>query len=81
MTIMSQLAKHGIIDTSVKRVDGTTLAEAIDKYATDGANFGAEAEKMWKSAPGNRYNITLGSQENYYDALDTDRASGWMAAW
>ena len=76
MTIMSQLAKHGIIDTSVKRVDGTTLAEAIDKYATDGANFGAEAEKMWKSAPGNRYNITLGSQENYYDALDTDRASG-----
>ena len=32
MGIMGQLAKAGLIDTSVVRIDGMTLGEAIDKY-------------------------------------------------
>ncbi|MFI3239654.1 MAG: dihydroxy-acid dehydratase [Bacteroidales bacterium] len=76
LSIMSILANEGLIDTSVKRVDGNTLAEAISKYAIEGAEFCAEAEKLWKSAPCNEKNLVLGSQENYYKELDSNRATG-----
>ena len=76
LSIMSLLAAKGLIDTSVRRADRLTLAEAIDRYAVDGKNFSAEAEALWKSAPGNRFNLQLGSQEATYDALDTDRTKG-----
>ena len=39
-------------------------------------NFDAEAEAMWKSAPGEKKNIVLGSQNCTYDTLDTDREKG-----
>jgi len=32
MGILNELAKAGLVDTSVHRVDGLTLAEAIEKY-------------------------------------------------
>lgn len=76
ISIMKILADQGIIDTSVKRVDGLTLAEAIDSYAIGGKNFGDEAENMWKSAPCGEKNLVLGSQSCQYDTLDTDRAAG-----
>ncbi len=76
MSIMYQLAKVGVLDTSVKRVDGLTLQQAIDKYAIEGKEFGAEAEKLWKSAPCNHYNIQMGSQESYYKELESDRSEG-----
>ncbi len=76
ISIMKILADQGIIDTSVKRVDGLTLAEAIDNFAIGGNGFNAEAEKMWKSAPCGEKNLVLGSQSCYYDNLDTDRENG-----
>ncbi len=33
INIMGELAKGGLVKTDVKRVDGMTLAEAVDKYA------------------------------------------------
>lgn len=36
LSIMKQLADKDLIDTSVKRVDGLTLGEAIEKYAIEG---------------------------------------------
>ncbi|MEG1643322.1 MAG: dihydroxy-acid dehydratase [Bacteroidales bacterium] len=76
LSIMSLLAKQGLLDTTVKRVDGTTLQQAIDNYAVDGKNFTDEARRLWSSAPCNKLNFKLGSEEHYYDKLDTDRVSG-----
>lgn len=76
LSIMKVLADNGIIDTSVKRVDGLTLQQAIDRYAVGGKDFSAEAEKLWKSAPGEKKNLRLGSQDSVYSDLDTDRAHG-----
>lgn len=73
--IMNELAKGGLVDTSLKRVDGMTLAREIEKYNLLG-NPSDEARKVYSSAPGNRYNIVLGSQENYYDEFDLDRQKG-----
>jgi dihydroxy-acid dehydratase len=38
MGIMNELLKAGLVDGSVKRVDGMTLAEAVDKFAITSAN-------------------------------------------
>ncbi|MCM1504903.1 MAG: dihydroxy-acid dehydratase [Muribaculum sp.] len=76
MSIMRQLADRGLLDTSVKRVDGLTLAEAIDLYAIEGTRFSDKARDLWLSAPGGGRNIHLGSQSAQYDSLDNDRASG-----
>ena len=46
-TILKQLADAGLIDTSVRRVDGLTLAEELEQWAVGGCAFSAEAEDMW----------------------------------
>jgi len=74
--IMNELAKGNLIDTSVKRVDGLTLAQAIDKYDITKANPDTDAENIYKSAPGRKFNLVMGSQDAYYSTLDTDRAKG-----
>lgn len=76
LSIMKELADAGLVDTSVKRADGLTLAEAIDKYAVGGKNFDDEADEP----------VALGSgrdQESgarFADVVllggDTDRAKG-----
>ena len=74
--IMSELVKAGLVDGSVKRVDGMTLSEAIDRYSITSVNVTDEAINIYKSAPAHRFNLVLGSQECYYKELDTDRANG-----
>lgn len=76
MSIMAELAKAGLVDTSVKRVDGLTLGEAIDKYCITSPNVTDEAINKYKSAPARKFNMQLGSQETMFDTLDTDRANG-----
>lgn len=76
LSIIKILADNGLVDTGVKRVDGMTLGEAIDHWAVGGKNFDDTADELWKSAPGNRHNLSLGSQMSYYGSLDTDRANG-----
>ena len=76
VAIMGELAKAGLVDTTVKRVDGMTLAEEIDQYDITSPNVCKKALKKYTSAPGNRFNLKLGSQDNYYKELDTDRAHG-----
>lgn len=74
--IMSELAKAKLIDTSTYRVDGITLQEAIEKFDITKQSVNKEAEITYKSAPGNQFNLVMGSQDNYYPELDTDRSSG-----
>ena len=75
LNILSQLDKGGLLDTKTARVDGLTLKDAIEKYdITD--SIDSEAMRIYSSAPGGKFNITLGSQDNRYKELDTDRAEG-----
>ena len=76
LSIMSLLAKQGLLDTHVHRVDGLTLEQAIARYAIDGSEYTEEVAELWKSAPGNKYNLKMGSQDNWYDSLDNDRING-----
>ena len=77
LNILAELSKGGLLDTSVARVDGMTLAEAIEKYNINKVGEGdADAWRIYTSAPANKFNIQLGSQNTYYQALDTDRANG-----
>lgn len=76
VSIMKELAGRSLLDTSVKRVDGLTLQQEIDKYAVGGKDFSKDAEKLWLSAPGGVRTTEMGSQNNYFESLDTDRAAG-----
>ena len=76
MGILGELAKNGLIDTTAKRVDFSSLEEAIDKYYYGSENFSDEARKIYLSAPANRYSREMASQECYYEAMDEDHASG-----
>ena len=76
IAILAELAKGGLIDTSVLRVDGMSLAEAIDQYSITSPNVTEKAMSKYSSAAGNRFNLVLGSQGAYYQELDKDRANG-----
>ena len=76
ISILGELAKGGLIDTTVSRVDGMTLAEAIDRFAITSPNVCEKAVGIYKSAPAGKFNLVLGSQETYYKELDTDRSEG-----
>ena len=76
MAIMSELSKLGVLDVSVKRVDGYTLKEAIERYDIVSKSADAEVIKRYKSAPCGEKNLQFASQENYYKELDTDRENG-----
>ena len=76
LNLLGELAKDGLLDTSVKRVDGATLAEDIEKYSITRENVDAEAKRIYTSAPGGKFCNQLGAQSNTYAALDTDRQQG-----
>lgn len=76
MGILNELAKAGLVDTSVYRADGLTLAEAIDKYDITKENLDEEALNIYSSAPGNRFNLVMGSQNARFKELDKDREEG-----
>lgn len=76
LNILGELAKGGLLDTTVHRVDGSTLAEAIAKYNICRPEVDAEAQRIYSSAPGGKFCIQLGAQKATYKELDTDRANG-----
>ena len=74
--IMNELAKGGLIDTGVKRFDGKTLGEQLKKYDITVNAIDPEADRIYKSAPGRRFSTQMGSQNERWGTLDTDRTSG-----
>ena len=76
VAILAELAAAGLVDTSLRRVDGLTLAEELDRYSILSPNCTDEAREIYRVAPCGRFNIQLGSQSNFYDSYDTDRAAG-----
>ena len=76
VAILAELAAAGLVDTSLRRVDGLTLAEELDRYSILSPNCTDEAREIYRVAPCGRFNIQLGSQSTFYDSFDTDRAAG-----
>ncbi len=74
--ILQELYKGGLINGNVKRVDGMTLEKAMDEYDITGQNISAEADRIYHSAPGNKFSTTMGSQNSQWKSLDTDRENG-----
>ena len=87
--ILGELAKGNLLDLSCKRVNGATLGEDIQKYSITGlklkdgkwindptAAVSAEVGNIYGCAPGRKFSNVMGSQDNYWDELDTDRENG-----
>ena len=74
--ILNELNKGGLIRGHAKRVDGLTLDEAMARYDITGASVDAEADRIYHSAPGRRFSTQMGSQDEQWPSLDTDRAAG-----
>ena len=74
--IMDELDKGGLIEGKTKRVDGLTLAEAMEKYRITVDHPDAEADRIYHSAPGRRFSTQMGSQDAQWEQLDTDREKG-----
>jgi dihydroxy-acid dehydratase len=84
MTLMAELDKGGLIDTSLKRVNGHTLAEDINRYAIidqepstlENNSCDLSPAQIYLSAPAGKFCNELGAQETYYKSFDTDRENG-----
>ncbi len=74
--IMHELSKGGLIEKSAPRVDGMTIGEAMDKYCITDGRVDYDANRIYQSAPGNRFSTKMGSQSEEWGTLDTDRANG-----
>lgn len=85
--ILNELDKGGLIDNTVKRVDGLTLGEAMKHYditvdtpksgevkpVDDWYHFGRQ---IYFAAPANRFSTKMGSQASQWSSLDVDRSEG-----
>ena len=82
LSLLGELAKGGLIDTSVKRVNGASLAEDIEKYAIESLDIPDDLGNIdnpatiYLSAPAGKFCNELGAQDTYYKSFDTDRANG-----
>ena len=74
--ILGELAKGELLDTSVKRVDGMTLGEAISKYDITKKEIDPEASRIYHSAPGRKFTTIMGPQDAQWETLDDNRAEG-----
>jgi dihydroxy-acid dehydratase len=75
-SIMGELARHNMIDPSVKRVDYPTLNDAINDWDITGGKAIKEAYDIFRSAPSNIKSSQMGFNDSSYSELDTDREKG-----
>ncbi len=64
--ILAELDRAGLVDTSVHRADGLTLAEALECCDIVRPGVNEAAELLYRSAPAGRRNLVLGSQDTLY---------------
>lgn len=74
--IMNELNKAGLLHADTNRVDGMTLSSALTKYAITGETVNPDADRIYHSAPGYKFSTQMGSQDEKWDSLDTDRSNG-----
>ena len=76
LSIMGELERNNLIDSSVRRIDYMTLGKAIADWDIMSTAIRPEALDFWLSAPSLKKSTVLGSQSTYYDKPDTDREMG-----
>ena len=76
LSIMGELERSGILDTSVPRADGMTLAQAIERYDLRRDTVCKDARSLYESAPGGKRSLRLASQNKRFKTLDVDRENG-----
>jgi dihydroxy-acid dehydratase len=76
LAIMGELERGNLIDNTVKRVDYPSLHEAIADWDIRGGKAKALAFELFKSGPSMQRSVTMGSQNTYYNELDTDIENG-----
>jgi len=74
--ILAELDRAGLMDHSVKRVDGLSLKDALAAWDPKSPSCAAEAKSFYLSAPGGKRNLELASQSVSYPAMDLDREKG-----
>ncbi len=77
--ILRELDKGGLVDGSAMRVDGMTLSEAMEKFDITSSTSLTSLTiptSIYTAAPAHRFSTEMGSQDERYDTLDTDRAGG-----
>ncbi len=74
--IINELAKAGLIHENAMRVDGKTIGERLKEYDITGESINAEANRIYRSAPGGKFSTRMGSQNAQWETLDTDRTGG-----
>jgi dihydroxy-acid dehydratase len=65
-----------MIDLTVRRIDSPTLGHSIAEWDIRSSKALPEAFNIFRSAPGMKKSLVLGSQNTFYDTLDTDREKG-----
>lgn len=76
LSIMGELERNNLIDTSVRRIDYKTLHEAITDWDILSEKRIPEAVEFYRSAPALKKSTELASQNTLYQDLDTDREKG-----
>lgn len=74
--ILGELAKGDLLDRSVRRVNGATLGEDIDRYSIMRTKLDPEADRIYYSAPCGHFCNQMGQHATRWPSLDTDRAAG-----
>ena len=75
MSILGELDRAGLLDTSVGTVHEATLKDALDKWDIIRTE-NEEVYQFFRSAPGGVPTQTAFSQDRYYSRLDGDRENG-----
>jgi dihydroxy-acid dehydratase len=76
MSLMGELERNNMIDTSVRRVDYPTLKEAISEWDILSRKLTAEAMDFYLSAPSGSRSSEMGTHDLKYESADTDRMHG-----
>jgi len=74
--ILAELDRAGLVDSTVPRVDGLTLGQALARYDIMRPEASEAAKTLYRSAPGGGRNLVMGSQNTLYPELDSNRQTG-----
>ncbi|QUX30448.1 dihydroxy-acid dehydratase [Nocardiopsis akebiae] len=75
-SILGELARGGLLDTSLPTVHGKTVGEFIAEWDIVSDSVSPEAVELFHAAPGGKRTTKAYSQDTRWDTLDTDREKG-----
>ena len=75
--ILAELARGNLLNTDAVRVDGRSLAKALEEYDICSDKLTVEGRDIATAAPAlSGRNLVMGSQSSVFKELDTDREKG-----